>query len=102
MNRRLSMGIRRLAIGASALALVSAPALAQVDVFTQHNDNARTRDNLRETLLTPATVNRAQFGMSFKRILDAQLNTQPLVVSNVAVDGGMRDVVFGTTVANSV
>ena len=75
---------------------------AQVDVLTQHNDNARTGVNLLETLLTPATVNVKQFGMLFKRTVDDQLYTQPLIVTGVVVGGGTRDLVYVTTVNNSV
>ena len=75
---------------------------AQVDVLTQHNDNARTGANLREMVLTPANVNKAQFGMLFKRTVDDQLYTQPLVVTGVAISGGIRDLVYVTTVNNSV
>jgi hypothetical protein len=77
-------------------------AKAQVDVLTQHNDNARTGVNLHETELTPANVNKAQFGMLFKRVVDDQLYTQPLVVTGVKVGGGTHDVVYVTTVNNSV
>jgi outer membrane protein assembly factor BamB len=91
---------------ASALAglciFATASAHAQVDVLTQHNDNTRTGVNLRETLLTPANVNQAQFGMVFKRVVDDQLYTQPLVVTGVTVGGGTRDLVYVTTVNNSV
>lgn len=83
-------------------AITCACAHAQVDVLTQHNDNFRTGVNLRETLLTPANVNQTQFGMLFKRVLDDQLYTQPLVVTGVTVGGGVRDVVYVTTVNNSV
>ena len=77
-------------------------AYAQVDVLTQHNDNARTGVNPNETVLSPANVNPAQFGMLFKRTVDDQLYTQPLVVTGVTVGGGTRDLVFVTTVNNSV
>jgi outer membrane protein assembly factor BamB len=40
--------------------------------------------------------------MLFKRILDDQLYTQPLVVTGVQVGGGTRDLVYVTTVNNSV
>ncbi len=75
---------------------------AQVDVLTQHNDNARSGVNLRETLLTPANVNQARFGMLFKRVVDDQIYSQPLIVTNVPVDGGTHDIVYVTTVNNSV
>jgi outer membrane protein assembly factor BamB len=81
---------------------VSACVRAQVDVLTQHNDNFRTGVNLRETTLSPANVNQARFGMLFKRVVDDQLYTQPLVVTGVMVGGGTRDLVYVTTVNNSV
>jgi hypothetical protein len=74
----------------------------EVDVLTQHNDNARTGANLRETYLTPRNVNDTQFGMLFKRVLDDQLYTQPLVATGVKTDEGTRDIVYVTTVNNSV
>jgi outer membrane protein assembly factor BamB len=40
--------------------------------------------------------------MLFKRTVDDQLYTQPLVVTGVAVSGGTRDLVYVTTVNNSV
>ena len=89
-------------LGATGVALVATSAVAQVDVLTQHNDNARTGANVRETVLTPAVVNRARFGMLFRRVVDDQLYTQPLVVTNVGVNGGTHDLVYVTTVANSV
>ncbi len=40
--------------------------------------------------------------MLFKRSVDDQLYTQPLVATGVEVDGGTRDLVYVTTVNNSV
>ena len=77
-------------------------ALGQVDVLTQHNNRDRTGANLRETVLTPANVNVKQFGMLFKRVLDDQVYGQPLVVTHVKIGGGTHDVVYLTTVNNSV
>ncbi|HEX9201152.1 MAG TPA: hypothetical protein VF865_16450 [Acidobacteriaceae bacterium] len=95
---------RLMAAMSTALALLPLcrPAHAQVDVLTQHNDNSRTGANLRETLLTPRNVNKAQFGMLFKRVVDDQLYTQPLVATAVQVAGGTHDIVYVTTVNNSV
>jgi hypothetical protein len=75
---------------------------AQIDVLTNHNDNARTGANLHETMLTPANVNRQHFGMLFKRMVDDQVYSQPLVVTSLKIDGGTHDVVYITTVNNSV
>ncbi len=77
-------------------------AAGQVNVLTQHNDLARTGANLNETILTPANVDGRHFGMLFKRVLDDQVYGQPLVVANVKIGGGTHDLVFVTTVNNSV
>lgn len=77
-------------------------AFGQVDVLTQHNDAMRTGANLRETTLTPGNVDARHFGMLFKRVVDDQLYTQPLVATGVRVGGGWHDVVYATTVNNSV
>ena len=77
-------------------------AVAAVDVTTQHNDLARTGANLHETILTPQNVDAKHFGMVMKRVVDDQLYTQPLIVTGVQVGGGTHDLVFVTTVNNSV
>jgi outer membrane protein assembly factor BamB len=100
IGRRSPLGAHSLLLGLCVL--TAHCAFAQVDVLTQHNDNARTGANLHETELTPGNVNKAQFGLLFKRVLDDQLYTQPLIATNVHVDGGTHDVVYVTTVNNSV
>jgi outer membrane protein assembly factor BamB len=74
----------------------------KVDVLTQHNDLDRTGSNLRETVLTPASVASGRFGMIFEYRVDDQLYTQPLVATGVEIGGGRHDVVYATTVSNSV
>jgi hypothetical protein len=102
--RRAALGrwLRPLFAGFLLFGTMCAYSHAQVDVLTQHNDNARTGANLLETTLTPANVNKTQFGMLFKRIVDDQLYSQPLVATAVTVGGGTRDLVYVTTVNNSV
>jgi outer membrane protein assembly factor BamB len=103
MNLSIRLSARLACLSLSMLiSLLCAPVQAQVDVLTQHNDNMRTGANLQETVLTPANVNKAQFGMLFKRAVDDQLYTQPLVVTGVEVNGGTHDLVIVTTVNNSV
>lgn len=75
---------------------------AQVSVLTQHNDDARTGTNLKETVLTPANVRKDAFGMIFRHVLDGQLYTQPLVAADVEVGGGKHELLIVTTVNNSV
>jgi len=94
--------LTRILLQTAALFLAAPALLAQTSVLTQHNDNQRTGANLTETVLTPANVNAAHFGMLFRRAVDDQLYTQPLVVPHVLIAGGMHDVVYVTTVNNSV
>jgi len=75
---------------------------AQISVLTQHNNDQRTGANLGEVTLTPSNVNTKQFGMLFRRVVDDQVYGQPLYVSNVRLRGGTHDLVYVTTVNNSV
>lgn len=96
------MKSRSLLLGASILLLNGIAGVAQVDVLTQHNNLERTGANLHETVLTHQNVNVKQFGMLFKRVMDDQVYSQPLYVSHVKIGGGFHDVVYVTTVNNSV
>jgi hypothetical protein len=86
------------------LSALSLPTIAQVTIWTQHNDNARTGANDAEKTLNPSNVNKAQFGRLFSYALDDQTYSQPLYVPNLvmSVDGMAHNVVFVTTVNNSV
>jgi hypothetical protein len=64
-------------------------ALGQVNVVTQHNDPARTGQNLSETTLTPSNVNVNEFGLLFRNTVDNQVYGQPLVASAVNADGNV-------------
>lgn len=75
----------------------------QVNVLTQHNDNARTGANLEETILNTSNVRPGRFGELFSRAVDGQIYAQPLYVSNLAMrDGGTHNVVYVATEHNSV
>lgn len=80
-------------------------AAAQVSVTTYHNDNARTGQNLNESLLTPANVNPNQFAKLYATTgtLDSWAAAQPLYVPNVSIPGqGTHNVVYVATLNNSV
>src|SRR6266850_5041883 len=77
--------------------------LAQVNVLTAHNDNARTGLNPNETLLTPLTVSSNGFGKLGAFIADGHVFAQPLYVSNLPIPGkGNRNVLFVATMHDSV
>ncbi|MGC2420405.1 MAG: malectin domain-containing carbohydrate-binding protein [Candidatus Acidiferrales bacterium] len=84
------------------LVAVSLPALAQVNVTTQHNDLNRSGDNLSETILTKSNVNATTFGLLDKITVDNQVYAQPLVVSGLTIGGGTHNVVYVATTSNSV
>jgi hypothetical protein len=78
------------------------PAFGQTPVLTQHNDNARTGQNLSETTLTTANVNTSQFGKLFALPVDGQVYAQPLYVPGVTINGGVHNVVIIATENDSV
>jgi len=88
----------------SANPLPCAPAAATyTGTFTYHNDNARTGQNLNETVLTWANVNQAQFGKKFSYPLDGIAYASPLYVANVPIPGqGGCNVVYVATEHDSV
>ncbi|HKD01254.1 MAG TPA: hypothetical protein VKB77_02455, partial [Terriglobales bacterium] len=60
------------------------PATAQ-DVLTYHNDNARTGQNLKETVLNLTNVNSKTFGRLFTISVDGKVDAQPLYASAVSI-----------------
>ncbi len=56
--------------------------LAQVDVLTQRNDNARSGLNLHETILNHQSVH-TKFGRLWTLFSDAKIMAEPLYVSNL-------------------
>jgi len=70
MNKRVFL-ITALTVTASSTWFGAVPSAAQVYVTTYHNDNARTGQNLSETILTPVNVNPSQFGKLFSKVSTA-------------------------------
>ncbi len=77
--------------------------LSAQDVLTYHNDNARTGQNLNETILAPGNVNSAQFGKAFQVTVDGKVDAQPLYAYKVSISGqGTHNVLFVATEHDSV
>src|SRR5271167_464087 len=75
---------------------------SQVSVLTQHNDNARTGQNLSETTLNTSNVNQTSFGKLFYRTVDGFIYAQPLYVPGLTIQGTTHNVVYVATQHNSV
>ena len=89
--------------GVSILSVTSHTGNGFAGVFTQHNDNGRTGQNLNETALTPAVVsNTSTFGKKFAQPVDGFIYAQPLYVPSVTIGGAMHNVVYVATEGDSV
>jgi len=74
----------------------------QPAILTYHNDNARTGQNLQESVLTPANVNAVQFGKLFSLPVDGYIYAQPLYMADLNIGGQPHNVVFVATEHDSV
>jgi Bacterial Ig-like domain (group 3) len=78
-------------------------AWSQINVTTFHYDNARTGQNIQESVLTPANVNSNQFGKLFTIAVDGYVYAQPLYLANVQnISGGTHNVLYVATEHDSV
>src|ERR1700755_664610 len=89
---------------AIVLSLVShtTTTFAQPGVTTQHNDHDRSGWYQKEKILNTSNVRMGSFGRLLSRTVDDQIYSQPLVVNNLNMGGGIHNVVFVPTVNNSV
>jgi len=90
----------------NANASVSGSALMAITdlagVYTNHNDNARTGQNLKEYGLTTTTVTPSTFGLLYSCPVDGYVYAQPLWAANLNFSGVMHNVVFIATEHDSV
>src|SRR5690242_2853482 len=81
----------------------ASPSAALTSVLTYHNDNARTGQNLAETVLTPANVKHPHFKRLFSDAVDGFVYAQPLYLPGVSIPGqGTHNVVYVATESDSV
>jgi len=79
------------------------PPTPGVNVTTYHNDNARTGQNVSETMLTPSNVNTSSFGKLFVISVDGRVDAQPLYLTQVSISNhGTHNVVYVETEHASV
>jgi len=72
-------------------------------VTTYHNDNARTGQNLTETILMPSNVNSSSFGKLFVISVDGKVDAQPLYLAQLGIPNqGTHNVVYVATEHGSV
>jgi outer membrane protein assembly factor BamB len=84
-------------------ALSGASRLVAQDVLTWHNDNARTGQNLEETILTPQNVSPRTFGKLFVIHVDGKVDAEPLYVARIKIPNkGLRNVLFVATEHDSL
>jgi uncharacterized protein YjdB len=77
--------------------------VAYQGMLTYRNDDARTGQNLNETILTPANVNSKQFGKLTSYAVNGVINAQPLYAASVTIPGqGIHNVVYVATGHDSV
>lgn len=93
--------MRKLPLLIITILTLAISASAQVNVLTQHNNLKRTGWNDNETKLTLTNVSN-NFGLLCKKKVDDQVYAQPLVVSNLTINGKAHNVLFTATVNNSV
>jgi len=86
-----------LALTVQSAAMTNAP-----DVTTYHYDVARDGLNAKETILTQANVNSAQFGKIGFDAVDGKVDAQPLYLANVAIGGQLHNVLYVATEHDSV
>jgi hypothetical protein len=89
-------------ISGSASLGVTATVAGLTNVAMWHYDAQRTGLNPTETSLSPASVTPQTFGKLFSYLLDGYEYGQPLLMSNLVINGITRNVVFAATENDSV
>lgn len=81
---------------------VTAPVPGTTNIPTWHVDTNRSGLNAQETTLAPANVSPQSFGKKFSYLVDGYAYAEPLLMSNVTVNGSTHNVLYVATEADSV
>ena len=81
---------------------VTLPTPQGVNIPTWHVDNNRSGLNPYETTLTPANVAPQTFGKLFTYLVDGYAYAEPLLMSNVTINGSVHNVLYIATENDSV
>jgi len=101
-TRHFSVARRAFATVSIVCLALSPFSFAQQRLLTSHSDNLRTGASLSETLLAPSNVSKNSFGRLFSTPVDYQVLAQPLYMPNVNIAGGIHNVLYVVTQADSV
>ncbi|HXP08995.1 MAG TPA: Ig-like domain-containing protein, partial [Acidobacteriaceae bacterium] len=88
--------------GASSTASITVTPSAGANITTWHVDNNRSGLNPNETSLTPTNVAPQTFGKLFSYLVDGYAYAEPLLMSNVTINGVVHDVLYVATENDSV
>jgi outer membrane protein assembly factor BamB len=86
----------------SACAGAAASPAQGTDVTTYKYDPGRSGANLTESILTPANVSAASFGLLCLLAVDGKVDAQPLYLSGLTLQGSAHNVVYAATENDSV
>ncbi len=85
------------------LIMIGVASVSATNIWTYHNDNMRSGQNLSETILTLGDVKASTFGKLFTMPVDGIVDAEPLYLSRVSIPGkGTHNVLYAVTEQDSV
>jgi hypothetical protein len=88
--------------GSDPLTVSAVTSSGGVNVPTWHFDNGRSGLNDKETSLSPGNVSAKTFGKLFSYLVDGYAYAEPLLISNVTINGAKHNVLYVATEHDSV
>jgi hypothetical protein len=92
---RVSNSAGKVTSVAAKLTVTTGP--VPLSLLTYKYDNSRSGQNTSETVLTPANVNAATFGLLRQLDVDGKVDAQPLYLGQITVGGAVHNVVYVVT-----